>query len=97
MESPCLKAPATWGLHDRGRRAASLFHLYPAFALQLRKGMEKLSQGTWLVFDIIVVSHVAFFRAASTGLLIISPPRLPVGDFSRPLVDISAFQVAEIS
>jgi hypothetical protein len=35
--------------------------------------------------------------AASTGLLSISPPQLPVGDLSQPLVGIISFQVAELS
>jgi hypothetical protein len=38
----------------------------------------------------------AFLGTASAGLLNISPPRLPVGDFSQPLVGVGAFQVAEL-
>jgi hypothetical protein len=34
--------------------------------------------------------------AASAGLLSISLPRLPAGDFSQPLAGTSAFQVAEL-
>jgi hypothetical protein len=46
------------------------------FAKQLRKSTENLSHGSWLVLDTIYVNLVTL-----TGLLSISPPRLPVGDF----------------
>jgi hypothetical protein len=42
------------------------------------------------------VNSAAFLGAASTGLPSISPPRLPVADFSQPLVGTRAFQVAEL-
>jgi hypothetical protein len=42
------------------------------------------------------VDLAAFLGAPSKGLLSISLPWLPVGDFSHPLVGKSAFQVAEL-
>jgi hypothetical protein len=49
-------APATWGeiilpegLNDCGRRAMPLFNYTLAFALQLSKSMENLSQGSRVV------------------------------------------------
>jgi hypothetical protein len=48
--------------------------------------MENLSQG----------NAPTFLGTASTGLLSISPPWLPMGDLNQPLVGTSAFQVAEL-
>jgi hypothetical protein len=76
------------GLHDWGMRAMPLFSYTLAFALQLRKSTENLSQSSRLVS--------ASLGAASTGLLIIRPHRLPVSDFSPPLVGTGAFQIAEL-
>jgi hypothetical protein len=42
------------------------------------------------------VDMAAFLGAPSKGLLSISLPWLPVGDFSHPLVGKSVFQVAEL-
>jgi hypothetical protein len=98
-----LMASATWGggivlaegLHDWGRRAAPLLKYTMAFALQLRKSTEKLRVAEQL--DTTRCANLAaFLGTASTGLLSISAPRLPVGDFSQPLVGRSAFQVAEL-
>jgi hypothetical protein len=38
----------------------------------------------------------AFWGVTSTSLLIISPPRLPVGDYSQTLVSTSVFEFAEL-
>jgi hypothetical protein len=75
--------------HDLGRRAVSLLNYILAFALQLRKSTENLSQGSRCA-DLAV-----FLGTASAGLLNVSPPRLPVGDFSQPLVGTAAFHVAK--
>jgi hypothetical protein len=98
-----LMASKTWwgitlaeGLHDWGRRAVPLLNYTLAFALQLRKITENLSQGSRVVGDYSLRRHGLFLWTASAGLLRISPPRLRVGDFSQHLIGTSAFQVAEL-
>jgi hypothetical protein len=66
------------------------------FALQLRKSTENLSQGSRVVETTSRADLAAFLGTASALLLNINPPRLPVGDFSQPLVGTGAFQVAEL-
>jgi hypothetical protein len=44
------------GLHDWGMRAVPLFSYTLAFALHLRKSTENLSQGSRLVFRLVVAS-----------------------------------------
>jgi hypothetical protein len=44
------------GLHDWGMRAVPLFSYTLAFALQLRKSTENLSQGSRLVFRLVFAS-----------------------------------------
>jgi hypothetical protein len=58
LRSLWLMAFATWGeitsaedLHDWGRRAVPLLNYTLAFALQLRKSTENLSQGSRVVGD----------------------------------------------
>jgi hypothetical protein len=69
------------------------FNYISAFALQLRKSKEHFSHCSRLVLDNSrCVDVAAFLGAAPTVPLSISP-RLPVGDFSQPLVGTSAFQV----
>jgi hypothetical protein len=85
------------GLHEWGRQAVPLFNYALAFALQLRKSTEKLSQTSRIVLGTgRSVDLPAIIRAASTVLLSLSPARLNVGDFSKPLVSISTFQVAKL-
>jgi hypothetical protein len=84
------------GLHDWGRRAVSLLNYTLEFALQLRKSTEKLSQGSRVVGDYSLRRLGRLLGTASAGLLNISPPWFPVGDFSQPLVGASVFQVAEL-
>jgi hypothetical protein len=74
----------------------SIFNFTLAFALQLRKSTENLSQGSLLVLHQTLHRLAAFLGAASTGQQSVSPPRLPAGDCSLPLVGIGAFQVAEL-
>jgi hypothetical protein len=74
-----------------------LFDKTLAFALQLRKSTENLSQGSRVVGDYYLLYRLAcILWTASAGLLNISPPRLTEGDFSQPLVGTGAFQVALI-
>jgi hypothetical protein len=92
-ESFWLKASMTLGFGESfwlkaskigGRRDVPLSNYTLAFALQLRKITETLSHGSRVVLDYTSgVELVAFLGAASAGLLNISPPRLPVGDFSQ--------------
>jgi hypothetical protein len=82
------------GHHDCETRAVPLLNYTLEFDLQLRKCTENVrtfGRETTRCAEITV-----FLRTASTGLLSVSPTRLPVGDFSQPLVGISAFQLAEI-
>jgi hypothetical protein len=81
-------------LHDWVRRAVPVLNYTLLFALQLKKNTENLSQGSRIVRNHSCVDLAAFLGAASTSMLSISA-RLPVGDFSQPLVGTSAFQVAE--
>jgi hypothetical protein len=83
-------------LHDWGRRAVPLFDYTLAFALQLRKSTENLSQGSRVVGDYSLRRLGRLLGTASAGLLSISAPWFPVGDFSQPLVGASVFQVAEL-
>jgi hypothetical protein len=60
----------------------AIFQLYPA--LQLRKRMKSLSQGSWLVLN---TSHhvdlAAWLGAASTGLLSTGVRSISSGQFIR--------------
>jgi hypothetical protein len=68
-----------------------------AFALQLNKSTESLSQGSGMVLDTNhCVEMASLLGAASTGLLSINQPWLTVGDFRQPLVGTSSFQVPEL-
>jgi hypothetical protein len=67
-----------------------------AFALQLSKSTEILSQGSRVVESTRCADLADVLGISSAGLLSISPPRLHVGDFSQPLVGTGAFQVAEL-
>jgi hypothetical protein len=58
--------------------------------------MENLSQGSRVVGHDSLRRLGRLLGTASVGLLNISPPRLPVGDFSQPLVGKSASQVTEL-
>jgi hypothetical protein len=66
------------GLHDWGRGALPLLNYALAFALQLRKSTENLSQVAELLETTRCVDLAVFLGTASAGLLSISPPRLPV-------------------
>jgi hypothetical protein len=80
-----------------GRRARSPSNCTLAFALQKRKSTQNLSQLSRVVLDTTrCVDLATFLRAASAGLLNISPPRLTVADFRQPLVGTCAFQVADL-
>jgi hypothetical protein len=76
-------------------RAMALLDYTLEFALHLRKCMENLNQGSRVV-SARCVDLAVFLGAASTGLLSISPPRLPVGGFSHLLVGTSAFHIDEL-
>jgi hypothetical protein len=54
------------GLHDWGMRAVPLFGYTLAFVLQLRKSTENLSQGSRLVFRLVVASSRAAVRVRET-------------------------------
>jgi hypothetical protein len=84
------------GLHDWGRQAVPLLNYILEFALQLRKSTENLSQCSRVDGDYSFRRLGRLFMDTSAGLLNISPPRLPVGDFSQPVVGTSFFQVAEL-
>jgi hypothetical protein len=85
------------GLHYWGRRAVPLFNYTQALVLQLRKSTEYLSQGSRVVLRLCSLRRLdRVFGSSMTGLLSISPPRLPVRGLSQPSVGISAFQVAEL-
>jgi hypothetical protein len=79
------------GIHDWGRRAVPLLNYTLVSALQLRKSTENLSQGSRVDGDYSLRRLGRLLGTASTGLLNISPLRLPVGDFSQPLVGTSTF------
>jgi hypothetical protein len=96
-------ASATWGeitsvegLHDCGGRAVPLLNYTLAFALQLRKSTESLSQGSRVVANYSLRRRGCLFMDSLGWPAEHSPPRLPVGDFSQPLVGPGAFQVAEL-
>lgn len=67
------------------------------FGLKLKRYTENLSQGRRVVLDTISCVEIAtFLGEASNGLLLISPPRLTVGDFKQSIGGTSDFQVAEL-
>jgi hypothetical protein len=78
-----------------GRRTLSLFSYSPALASQLRKITEHLSQGSRIDVDTSCANLSALLEAASTGQLVVGPPRLPVGHFTQPFAGRSDFQFAE--
>jgi hypothetical protein len=84
------------GLKNLGRRAVPLLNYTVAFALQLGKITENSVSAAEKLETARCVDLGVFLRTASAGLLSISPPRLPVRDFSQPLVGTTAFQVAEL-
>jgi hypothetical protein len=66
-----------------------------AFDFQLRKVTETLSQRSRIVLDTNrCVYFTALLGADSTGPMGMRHPWLIVGDFSQPLVGISAFQIS---
>jgi hypothetical protein len=85
-------------LHDWGSRAVPLWtfswHL-PQAADEEKHGKHQSGKPNNVDTN-RCVDLAALLGAASTDLLSISPPRLPVGDFSQPLVGTSAFQFAEL-
>lgn len=82
------------GVHGCGRRAAAPLNYTMAFAFQL-KSTESLNHCSRVDEDSLRRT-CRLFETASAGLVTISPPRLNVGDFSRPSVGASSFQFAEI-
>jgi hypothetical protein len=72
----------------------SISNYSPAFGLQPKRRMGNFSQRSRAVPDAShCVDLVSLLRAASTGPLGISPPRLSVVNFRQPLTCISVFQV----
>jgi hypothetical protein len=85
------------GLRNSGQMDRSLLNYTLAFALQLNKSTENLSQVSRIIIDTNrCVELATFLGAASTGLLSINHPRLVMGAFRQPLVGTSAFQVAKL-
>jgi hypothetical protein len=62
-----------------GRRAVLLLNYILAFALQLRKITENLSQGSPVVTGLFFANLADFWRTASAGLLHVSSPQFPGG------------------
>jgi hypothetical protein len=76
-------------------RPCHLFIYTQAFALQLRKSTENLSQGSRAVLGTArCVDLPALVGVASTGLQYMCPLRLTERDFRQFLVDVDAFQIA---
>jgi hypothetical protein len=82
-----------------GEAGRAPFQFPLEFGLQRRKITENLSQVSRLVSDnsrFVDLAVCGYLGTTSTGLQSVSPPRLPVGDFSLLLVGTSAFQVTEL-
>jgi hypothetical protein len=63
-------------------------------ALQLRKSTENLGQSSRVAGDYSLRRLGCFFMDSRGWPAERQSPRLPVGDFSQPLIDTGAFQVA---
>jgi hypothetical protein len=73
------------------------FDSYPDICHTTKENHERPQSRQTSSQKLLVASTwLPFSGAASTGVLSISPPRLPVGDFSQPLFGTSAFQVTEL-
>jgi hypothetical protein len=83
------------GLYDWVRQTVPLWNYTLVSALQLRK--STVSRFSRVVRHYYSCADLAVsLGTASDGLLIFSPPRPQVCDFSQPLIGTSAFQVAEL-
>jgi hypothetical protein len=104
IRSLWLIASATWGRNHFSWRHPSLgkvgrarFSIIPWNLLYNWVKARKTSVRVAEELETTRSADLAdFLWTASAGLLNISPPRLPVGDFSQPLVSTGAFQVAEL-
>jgi hypothetical protein len=95
-----LKASAIWGSSHRvkasvmGKRAIPIFSYTLAFALELRKSTENLSQGSRAATGLLDAPTWPSFQGLPRLACWTSDhPGYP-GDFSQPSVGTSAFRVA---
>jgi hypothetical protein len=79
-----------------GEGGRAPFELYPGICLTTEEKHGKPVRVAENLVTTRCADLAVFLGTASAGLLSISPPRLPVGDFSQPFVDTRAFQVAEL-